>query len=103
MSSYKSLSDSEVLQNVKALVRKNRIRFTVHAEERMAERGFDRSQVKDCLSSGFFVERPSVPNRNGSIEYKFNMQAVIDGDTMQVVACLRPDENILVITVIYSN
>ncbi|OMG54686.1 hypothetical protein BJN45_05600 [Azonexus hydrophilus] len=103
MSSYKSLSDFEVLQDVRALVRRNRIRFTVHAEERMAERGFDRSQVRDCLSSGFFVERPSLPNRNGVVEYKFNMQAVIDGDTMQVVASLRPDENVVVITVIDSN
>ena len=100
MSSYNSLSDSQVLEGVRALVLKNRVRFTDHAEDRMAERGFDRGQIKDCLRSGFFAEKPFIPNRNGPIEYKFNVQADIDGETMQVVACLRPDENVLVITVI---
>lgn len=103
MSSCYSLSDSAVLEGVRALVRKNRIRYKVHAEERMAERGFDKGQIKDCLCSGFFAERPFIPNGNGPIEYKFKMQAVIDGEKIQVVACLRPDENVLVITVIDPN
>nr|WP_200384217.1 DUF4258 domain-containing protein [Rhodocyclus tenuis] len=94
------LSETDILRGVRALVGRGRVRFTVHAEERMAERGFDQGQVKECLCKGFFVEPPVIPNRAGPIEYKFNIQAQVDSQTMQVVATLRPEQNIIVITVI---
>lgn len=94
------LTDSQVLNEMRALVCRGKIKWTVHAEERMAERGYDRGQVKQCLLSGHFIERPVIPNRAGDIQYKFTMQANVDSEAIHVVASLEPEKNVVVITVI---
>lgn len=94
------MSDDEVLKSVRELVRGKCIRYVHHAEIRMAERGFDRGQVAECLLKGYFVERPVIPNRSGDIEYKFTIEANVDGELIDVVAALRPHANVVVITVI---
>lgn len=98
-----TLNDVEVLNRARALVSKSKIVWTRHVEERMTERGFDRSQVKECLLSGAFNERPHIPNRFGSIEYKFTMVACVDGERIEVAASLVPDQHVVAITVIDIN
>lgn len=94
------LRDDEVLRDVRELVSQRRIRYKVHAETRMEERGYDKSQVAECLAKGWFSERPHISNRPGPIEYKFCIEANVDGDVMRVAAALRPSDSVIVITVI---
>lgn len=94
------LTDSQVLGAMRALVRKGSIRWTDHAEQRMVERGYDRSQIKQCLLSGYFVEQPFIPNRSGDVEFKFTFRGHVDGEVLDVVAVLMPETRVLVITVI---
>lgn len=65
----KLLTDNQVLTEVQALARQSKVGWTQHAQERMAERGFDKGQIKRCLASGSFIEQPYIPNRNGELEY----------------------------------
>lgn len=100
MSAFSPLSDAHVLHGVRDLASKGKIAYTNHAEERMAERGYDRSQVKECLIKGNYSESPYIPNSNGDIEYKFKLHANIDGERIEVVATLKPELRIVVITII---
>ena len=97
---YELLTDSEVLTAVQTFARQSKIGWSTHAQERMAERGFDRGQIKQCLSLGYFIERPHIPNRGGELEYKFTLEGNVDGECINVVASLIPEKKILVITVI---
>lgn len=101
--SPKTLSDAEVLKKVKQLVSANKIRWTTHAEKRMAERGIDKGQVKKCLLSGRFNEGPTISIRPGDIQYEFRMFANVDGESINTVASLFPDKNVLVITLFDPN
>lgn len=94
------LSDSQVLALVRALVQAGKLRWTYHAEQRMAQYGFDRGQVKQCLQSGFFSEAPYVANHAGAVEHKFTMSGRGDGIPMRVAASVRPESHVVVITVI---
>lgn len=94
------LTDGEVLAGVRELVGMGKVKWTPHSRERMAQRKYDSDQIKDCLRTGYFTERPSIPNRPGPIEYKFTMRASIDGDFIEVAAALLPETRVLVITVI---
>ena len=94
------LNDNQVQVAMRDLVRKGSLRWTDHAEQRMVERGYDRSQIRQCLLSGYFFEQPYIPNRNGDIEYKFTVRGQVDGEVMDVVAVLMPETRVLVITVI---
>lgn len=100
MPPFTPLSDNDVATQVAALTKGNLIKWTDHAEQRMKERGIDKSQVKECLMKGSFGERPHIPNRFGDVEYKFRMEAVIDSEPIAVVAVLKPEDKVLVITVI---
>lgn len=94
------LNDSQILSGVRKLVGQDKIAYTRHAEERMRERGIDRSTVKKCLAKGHFAEVPVIPNTSGNIEYQFKLHAIIDGDPVEVVAKLIPEVRTVVITVI---
>jgi len=92
------LTDDEVLRRVRLLVGGGgRIIWTHHAEERLAQRGYGKSQVKECLLKGTFMETPHQPNRFGTIEYKFRMHATISGEPIEVVASLNPNSNSVII------
>lgn len=93
------LSTPEVLSEVRRLVRAGKVAWTHHAEMRLAERGFDRSQVKGCLLAGGFKEPPIIPIGGGSLGYEFKMAANIEGEAIAVVACLYPEKNVVVISV----
>lgn len=97
---YVPLTDNQVLDETRILVRKNKVGWTIHAEERMAERGYERGQVKQCLLSGHFIEQPTIPNKGGDIQYKFKLHASVDGEDIDVVASLFPKTKVVVITVI---
>ncbi len=97
---FEPLADAEVLRAVRALVSQSKIGWTDHAEDRMAERGFSKGQVKKCLQNGYFSESPTIPNRPGAIQYKFTMQAVDEGSRIAVAASLIPDKKVVVITII---
>jgi hypothetical protein len=94
------LSDAAVLSEVRDLVEARRLRYSVHAEDRMSERGYTRYDVQQCLRRGFFVQRPFVPNKPGAIQYEFRIHAEIEGRAIDVVAALRPADAVVVITVI---
>lgn len=93
-----SLTDNQVLEEVRVLVRQSKIRWTYHAEQRMAQRGYDRGQIRQCLLSGYFIEEPFIPNRSGEVEYKFTFRANVDGETLDVAASLIPEKSVVVIT-----
>ena len=95
----RALSDGEVSAQVKQLVAAGRIAWTSHAEIRMAKRGFEKAQVKECLLVGIFGERPYIPNRRGPIQYKFSVRARVDRQAIEVVASLIPERNVIVVTV----
>lgn len=93
------LSDSEVFQKVREFVAAGRIAWKIHAELRMAKHGFDKGQAKQCLLRGTFYERPHCPNRPGPIQYEFTMRCMVDRRPIEVVATLKPELHVLVITV----
>lgn len=97
------LTDNQVMAEVRMLVRQSKIGWTKHAQERMAERGYERGQVKQCLSAGHFIEQPYIPNRGGELEYKFTLEGNVDGKTIRVAASLIPERKVVVITVIDPN
>lgn len=97
---HKLLSDDQVASEVKKLTSANRVAWTRHAEERMASRGFDKGQVKECLRNGTFTEQPTNPNQPGEIQYAFRIEAVVDGERIAVAASLIPSKKVIVITVI---
>ena len=94
-----SLTDAEVLEQVRRLVGNGRIRWTKHVQERMEQRGISKDDVKQCLRTGFFDERPTVPNRPGEIEYSFRMAANVEGRHLRVAASLLPETRVIAITV----
>lgn len=96
---YKPLSDAEVALEIRQLASANKIRWSQHVEERMAERGFDKGQVKECLRKGVFTERPTIANRPGEIQYVFRMEACIESESIAVAASLYPATKLVVITV----
>lgn len=93
------LTNAEVLEQVRRLVREGRIRWTRHIEEQLAERRLAKDQVKECLLTGYFEEEPTIPNRPGDIEYSFRMRAKVDGEQMAVAASLIPETRVVAITV----
>jgi hypothetical protein len=93
------LTDAEVRAQVRALVISGNVEWTDHAEMRMAKRGIDKGQAKQCLRSGYFVERPHFPARRGPLQYEFSMRANVDGRAIEVPASLIPDRQVVVITV----
>ena len=96
-----NLSDVEILTKVRAIaVGKGTIAWTTHALVRMSERGIAQDDVKACLANGHFEERPNIPNRSGNLEYEFKMKATIDSEPLAVVASLKTENRILVITAI---
>ena len=94
-----ALTDAEVAEQVRQLAKASRVVWTTHAEQRLAQRGIEKSEVKECLRRGTFLERPFIPNRFGDVEYKFTMGATVDAEDIAVTASLVPDKKIVVITV----
>lgn len=94
-----SLTDLDVLHGVRALTAKGKIRWTDHVEQQMADRGFDKLQIKSCLAKGRFTEQPTIANRPGPIQYAFRMEATVEGQSIGVAASLIPEEKVVVITV----
>lgn len=99
MPPFQPLSDAEIAAQVASMASKNQIAWTKHVEKRMAERGIDKSQIKECLMRGRFTEKPTLPNRSGDIEYVFRMEAVIESENIAVGASLMPEKRVVVITV----
>lgn len=94
-----TLSESDVLEEVRRLVRAGSIAWTKHVLEKLAARGLSKEEAMACLLSGFFAEKPFIPNRAGDLEYKFAMEATIDGERLRVAASLIPAKNVVVITI----
>lgn len=103
MPENKELTDGEVRQQVRDLVGKDKISWHPHVEERMAKRGYDRGQIKECLVRGIFSERPTIANRRGPIQYDFRMRGTVDGDQIEVGASLIAESHVRVVTVFDPN
>lgn len=93
------LSEAEVIRLAREYVAADRIAWKTHAEGRLAKHGFDKGLAKECLLKGLVNERPHAVNRAGPIQYEFTMRAVIERQPIEVVASLKPDIHLLVITV----
>ena len=96
--STSGLTDDEVLRDVRLLVGRPSVAWSRHAEQRMAERGISKVEVKRCLQLGHFDERPTLSNRPGPIEYSFRMVFRVDGETIAVAGSLVPSTRVVVIT-----
>lgn len=94
-----ALTDAQVAAGVRKVVEARHVRWTRHAQERMAERGIDKGMVYECLSKGYFSEKPISPNVAGEFQYKFTMECVVDGETVTVAASYIPTTCVVVITV----
>jgi hypothetical protein len=93
------LSESEVIAKARAYVAAGRVAWHTHAEGRLAKHGFDKGLAKQCLLKGLVRERPHPVNRHGAIQYEFTVRAVIERQPIEVVATLKPEIHLLVITV----
>lgn len=93
------LTDAEVQAGVRVVVQSGHVRWSRHAQERMAERGIDKGMVYECLTKGYFSEPPIVPNVAGDFQYKFTMVCSVDGDNVSVAASYIPATAVVVITV----
>ena len=92
------LTDNEIRNQVKTLVSRERIGWTDHAEERMELRGIDKGMIKECLSKGYFKDRPHLSNKSPSINYEFTIAATIDGNRLEVACALYPGSRIVIKT-----
>lgn len=97
--SFTALTDNDVLLGVRDVVAKGKIVWTHHVEDQMVARGFDKAQIKSCLKSGRFTERPTISNKSGPVAYVFRMESIVDGQLLAVAASLVPGEKVIVITV----
>jgi len=93
------LTEAQVADGVKRLAATNKLGWSRHVEDRMAQRGIDKGMVRDCLKNGFFSERPYIANKPGAIQYKFTMTCVVDGERLVTAASYYPESKIVVITV----
>lgn len=76
----------------------DKVFFTIHAEERMEQRGITRTQVLRCLKSGKINEGPA---RNTKGDWEFRMDIFSAGEVINVVAALahnRQGNRIVIIT-----
>lgn len=78
-----------------------RVFFTSHAEERMAERQITRTQILRCLEHGTFTEGPY---RDIKGNWKFTLETLSAGDPLAVVAALDKDNkgNYVVVITTYT-
>lgn len=71
----------------------------MHVSQRMVERSLSKADIKDCLKQGYFTERPTIANKPGDLQYRFRMEATVDGVRIAVGAALIPSTRVVVITV----
>jgi hypothetical protein len=96
------LTEAQVTEQVRALARQRKIRWSAHAEDRMELRGISKDQVCECLLKGTYVEAPCIANKQ-QFQYEFRMQATVDGDQINVIASLIPQSHVTVITSFWLN
>lgn len=79
----------------------DRVFFSTHVKERMAERLINRRQILTCLQKGIFVEEPAWSQLHGN--YTFSVESVAAGDVVTVAAalCLDEDDNYIIVITVY--
>jgi hypothetical protein len=85
------VSNTTVLDEIKALVARGSVRYTLHSFERMAERGATAADATTALSTSTSASLQA----NGN--YRCDGGADLDGDDLTVIVALEAD--VVVITV----
>lgn len=96
---FHQLNNNKVLSQVRKLTAENKIEWTLHSEEKLAERSIGKDEVRECLLKGFFFkEFPIISTKSAEINYAFLMRARVEGQFLNVKASLYPEKKVLVIT-----
>lgn len=84
------MSDDDVLRDIKGYAAANRIQFTRHARERMAERNAQVADVRSALMTAAGCARQSAE------KWKVTAGADLDGEALEVVVVI--EDGVLVVT-----
>jgi len=81
--------------------RSERIVVVPHALTRMRERRIDFLDMQRCLRGGKVTQGPYVPSDSLTDEWRYDVEAIVDGEWLRVVVELPDDPpNVIVVTVI---
>lgn len=84
---------------IRELVDKGMVSWSMHAKERMRERGINMQQILTCLAKGKITEEPILANKRGNEGgYEITIERSTAGDYLRVVACLKFSQTALVVT-----
>jgi hypothetical protein len=98
MPDKKELTAPQVRDAVRQLVARGKVWWQRHADDELEADGLTRLEATECLMKGYFIEPPVIPNRAGDIQYEFKMRYTIDQQRIDVVAVLKPNIQVVVIT-----
>jgi hypothetical protein len=72
-----------------------------HSLSRMRERQIDFLDVQRCLRSGKVTKGPYVPSDSLTDEWRYDVEAIVDGEWLRVVVELPEDPpSVIVVTVV---
>lgn len=94
----KAPTKNEAEKIIKKLILAERIRWTEHAKQRMAERDISILEVRNALSKGKVIDEPySSLSLNG---WETAVERVFGNESLKIGICLKFSQEILVITTI---
>jgi hypothetical protein len=93
---------SEAQRVIRELVaRSERIVAVPHSLTGMRERQIDFLDMQRCLRGGKVTKGPYVPSDSLTDEWRYDVEAIVDGERLRVVVELPDDPpNVIVVTVI---
>lgn len=81
--------------------RSEQIVVVPHALVRMRQRHVDFLDMQRCLRKGKVTKGPYIPSESLSDEWRYDVEAIVDGDWLRVVVELPDDPpDLIVVTVI---
>lgn len=95
------LPASRALELVREIAKdSSRVKFTLHAEQRMVAREITRRQVLCCLTHGHITEGPA---RDVKGNWKMTMEVLSAGDVVNTVLAIDYDDrgNLVIIVTVY--
>ena len=94
----RSLSPNQAARVVAALASDpHQVSYTVHARQRMRERGIEPANVIRCLRRGVVTEGPTMNIRGN---WQVRMTRTTDGRDLHVVVALEWQSRLIVVTAI---
>ena len=99
VSLHKTPTKAEAQKIMRELVAKGMVSLSIHAKERMEQRGINMKQVLTCLAKGRITEHPVLANKSGnSGGYDITVEKLTAGDYLRVGVCLKFGQRALVVT-----